>query len=323
VKKLAIFYIFFGINLISSCTTTKQVFLQVLTPATRNISEDVLNISLIDRSNRIDGNANVTSATKYRSAADMDSLASAVFLLGIRDVLEASPRFAILSQHFLRPLRENNKLAVNRAIEICDTIGCDGLISLDDLEIQIDFLFDGSRGYLLVESEFLVRFYSIYNDYLQDSYRLTDTLYWDSFLSRMEDMDTDFPASEAAISEAAYLAGWNYGTRIAPAWVEETRILVTGSGKKFKQAYSLFTEDKTDEAISVWKEIATTSSGRKAANAYLNIAVANEMRDNLEVALQNANKSYFESGRKGVKMYVNYLRDRIEKKEKLQEQLPF
>ncbi len=323
VKKYYLLYILPALLLFSACTTTKKVYLQVLMPAERNITHEVLNITLLDRSNAVDGEANVVSETAFRQADELDSLASARFMLGLRDVLDASPRFAVLSQQSLTERRNNVRLTSTSVNNICDTIGCDGIISLDDLNMTIDILFNGSLGYMIVETNLNIRFYSVYNAYIQDSYTYTDTMYWDSYIVSSNDIDVDFPSSEAAVSEAAYLAGWNYGTRIAPAWVEESRILVTGSGKKFEQAYSLFIEDRTDEAISIWEEIATTSSGRKAANAYLNIAVANEMRDELDVALQNANKSYFELSREGVKMYVNYLRDRIEKKEKLQQQLPF
>ena len=99
-----------------------------------------------------------------------------------------------------------------------------------------------------------------------------------------------------ALPEAAYAAGLAYIQRFLPGYYVVRRDLykrTSGSAKhQFKAGYRRAEVANWQGAMEVWDDFTDHKKRKTAGRACLNIAVANEVLGNTELALEWAQKSY-------------------------------
>ena len=83
---------------------------------------------------------------------------------------------------------------------------------------------------------------------------------------------------------ASQLAGESYTKRFIASWETVNRMYSIPPLPDFSEAAYYVEEGKWDNAINLWRKYATDKNGKMAINARYNLALAYEMKDDLETA---------------------------------------
>lgn len=114
---------------------------------------------------------------------------------------------------------------------------------------------------------------------------MIDTVFWNGY-----DDDGNYrkdytpPPRLTALEMASALAGENYAKRFYGAWQTVNRMYSVPPLPDFSDAAFYFEEGKWDRAIVLWQKYADDSNGKMAINARYNLALAFELKDDLETA---------------------------------------
>jgi predicted negative regulator of RcsB-dependent stress response len=126
-----------------------------------------------------------------------------------------------------------------------------------------------------------------------DTYLLQDTLFWPSHFSEWE-LYLNSPDMENASLETGIRAGEKYARYLAPYWTDQTRNFY-GNRKVFKNAFRFIQRNELDSAIQIIeKAIEMTKSKSYVSKALYNLAIIQELKDELDKALilaDSANKT--------------------------------
>lgn len=116
-----------------------------------------------------------------------------------------------------------------------------------------------------------------------------DTLYW----YRTDDSGSriDLPPRLAALELAAGVFGENYAKRFISDWETVYRILIIPPLQEFKTAADYASRDEWDQASEIWEKFTAKRYGRLAVSARYNMALASELKDDLDYALQWMNQA--------------------------------
>ncbi len=114
---------------------------------------------------------------------------------------------------------------------------------------------------------------------------MIDTLYWQGVDNQGNYVKNyKAPPRLTALRIGAQMAGENYAKRFSASWKTVNRIYSIPPLPAFSQAAAYFEDKKFDEAIDLWKSYADERNGKMAINARYNIALAYEIKDNLDLA---------------------------------------
>ena len=114
---------------------------------------------------------------------------------------------------------------------------------------------------------------------------MIDTVFWNGY-----DNEGNYqqgykpPPRLTALELASALAGVNYAKRFYPSWQTVNRMYSVPPLPDFSEAAHFFEERKWDRAIALWRKYADDRNGKMAINARYNLALAFEMKDDLETA---------------------------------------
>jgi tetratricopeptide (TPR) repeat protein len=190
--------------------------------------------------------------------------------------------------------------------EIFDIHGVDAIISIDRILFNLEeevknntrespgiymYAFAGNQ----VGGSISCSIYLYGKAHPLSSFTLTDSIvYKTSFYSDSLEFFKILP--EVLINDLAYRLGEKLAYSLTPSWTIQKRIIYTGSNSRMQEALSYSKNGKWHTAESLWQDLFDKNpksiDKAKLAN---NIAIANELQDQLEIALHWAEKatSYF------------------------------
>jgi hypothetical protein len=114
---------------------------------------------------------------------------------------------------------------------------------------------------------------------------MIDTVFWNGY-----DDEGNYrkgytpPPRLTALEMASALAGENYAKRFYGTWQTVNRMYSVPPLPDFSDAAFYFEEGKWDRAIALWQKYADDSNGKMAINARYNLALAYELKDDLNTA---------------------------------------
>ncbi len=170
--------------------------------------------------------------------------------------------------------------------------------------------------------------WAVYDPILQkviDRKTMIDTVFWNAYDNNGNiDKNSKLPPRLTALKIASQLAGENYSKRFFASWVKANRIYSIPPLPDFEAAEKYLQKNEWDNAILLWKRYADDKNGRMAIDARYNLALAYEMKDELETswqwlnaAMQIATDYRSKDDIKRIQLYQNVLSQRIKEVELL------
>jgi hypothetical protein len=330
--------------LCNSCQTTSIISLQILESPEVTLPLDVQKITVINRSRKI--NLPVQNHDSSRTGLPLNDLQLASNIAhnciqGITDMMITSPFVDTIFYDTLTYYFELSKDSAGRLLPVswqdvewlCAKNNSELLISLEDFNFSdtvfqdIEYSYFNNDKYAIVNRNHIAylnviprvfwRVYDFENKRITDEYFYIDTIQWESVANQQPEALKLLPERETAILEAAYWAGYGYGKRIVPFWLDVDRFYYSAGNKELRQANRQIYEDNWAAAINIWKKLAYDERKRLSAKAALNMALACEIEDELDIALEWAVKSYNTLKKPVSKKYVELLVQRIREKRRL------
>ena len=127
----------------------------------------------------------------------------------------------------------------------------------------------------------------------------TDTIRWDKYEGPYQVIGTPkLPQRKDAVMSAAYIAGEKSANYLIPHWINVDRMYYRSGHVDLKAIPELVKNNNWLEAAKLWKKQTNSENKNIAAKCMFNMALAYEMSDQLDAALEWAVKSYHVFGNK-------------------------
>lgn len=301
----------------------EPVTIQVLNPAKINLPPDINKLILVNHAVRIDDDSG-------RTRAD-DSLLTANYFAGFLQKIHTSPRFEIVSDTPVVVYKTQADRFVSLdsfALKaIVDSQQADAAIVLENYQVVIndpvEIHFSPEYGYygtMSVENGSLWKVFERRSSSFVDDYLQKDTLFWDAAGSSEDEVIEQMPLLHTAAIQSCYYAGMKYVERIAPIWNTQQRMLLVPNNWDFYKALEYTRQNQWLRAVEIWRKHAYGKNKRLAAMACYNMAVASELYDNIDAALDWAARSYLIKNKKYAEDYIRLLEKRKQIKLQLEQQ---
>jgi hypothetical protein len=307
-----------------SCSSFYHFKLSVLKPATTNLPSRIQKIDIINYS-YVPG-LNSLHDEDGRSINGFDSLFSWQYINSLNLLLANSPRFEVKKIYSApKSIRLRGKdFDLKLADSICKKDSVDAAIILekyfiDDTRNSDKFNFYYSQNLVTTGDIVFWKIYDVASHKIIDKYVVKDLInvhtlnpYW-GFRRNINIKDKSL--------ESANRAAINYAQRIAPEWNSVDRYLYIINNDNFYNALDFVKKNNWDKAIDCWKKCLDLKDKTVASKAAFNIAVACETKDELNIAIEWAAKSFLIYNNPISEKYIEVLETRISEKKILMEQL--
>lgn len=324
--------------LCTGCMGTVRI--PVLESAALNVPKHIETIAVVDRSAPRNAGEGVL---KFLEAAisgegileDRDGAAAAVS--AVADVLADSPRFEVVVPNVDR--REISRgplggMADWQLIEdICQTAGCDAVISLEFFDSDSDLMDDETEVHADKSQTFHVntetRVRIVWRLYDAKERSLVDEVLdhrgsenWDGEGPTRDDAIANLPETRDAVLAVGRSLGQAYGRRVAPSWRWVGREYYKSGDPALKEAKVAVEANDWDRAESIWAQLAeSTPDPEVRGKANFNIALACEVRGELGRALAMARMAHADLDSGTSQDYVYVLERRLADRDRLDQQL--
>ena len=116
---------------------------------------------------------------------------------------------------------------------------------------------------------------------------MIDTVFWNGYDDQGNyQKQSKLPPRQTALKIASQIAGENYAKRFFASWKTVNRTYSVPPLPDFSEAALYIDKGEWDNAILLWKRYADEKNGKMAINARYNIALAYEMKDEIETAIK-------------------------------------
>jgi hypothetical protein len=324
------FLIFILINsLLAGCKIYEPVNIQLLKPAKVRIAPEANKVLIINHANYT--KARFSSNSKNESPAISDSTRTNQYIIGLLDVLKNSPRFDFNNKiiYIEKPDYKSQYKSLEWPVieSLCAEYKTDAAIVLENYQlsyyypIKIKALQWGYSGKLEIENSALWKIYSAKNKQVISDILMGDTVFWNGSGENERQILQSIPPLNDAIMLSCYYAGVKYGEHIAQTWQSKQRFFINCENTDFQTALSLANQNKWPEAVEIWKKYPYGKNKRLASFAAYNIAVASEVLDHIDIALEWASKSYLLRHNKDTENYISILEKRVLENKEIENQL--
>ena len=317
--------------------------MQILVPAQIDLPQEITSIGIANRSlpDKKGGFGNVVEGLLSGESVYADREGSERCLAGLGARLNAAPRFeaSILSgidlkgtgtKQWPRPLEweEVDRLCKQYqvdALAVLETFDSD--IFVEKKQQRVKRKVDDREVYVteyIAELTITVnagwRLYDNQTHRIIDENVYTDQKRWDGKGDRPEEALNRLPSRREAINNTGYFSGEQYAFRISPTWMNASRSYYAKGNDALKSAKSFVKNDNWEAAAEVWQKQTLNKDPEIAGRASYNMAVASEVKGNLDLAITWANKALKLNNKKAV-AYIRILTDRLSDQRRLDRQM--
>ncbi len=311
----------------TSCIPYKPIGIQTLKPAElslpKNFSQPVIVAGLY---------RGIQGVEESMAQAAIDSTAALETVLVLMETLYQSPLFAEIEIPVVINYREDTSRTIiaydwSTIDSIANDNNADLVISLEYMKLTPDIdsysYWDGSLnayyGYLTYKVYAYWRVYDPYTRKINAAYLYRDTLTWEKYDYTSVKVGYQLPGFFSAASYCGYAAGIDYAGMIAPSWMDENRVYFAKGSKEMRKGADFIKENKWLDAASQWQGVITTENSKPklCAQAAFNLALANEILGNFDVAKEWLKKSEEYYNIPEIEWYTKILDYRIRVMDKL------
>ena len=304
-------YIILVAMLLAGCSRYGYVRLNFPQAPEAYLPDDVNYIAVVNRSlvEEEDEDAKLMEAIATAEIAGSDRLASDECVKGAYDAAKGLEGREIIIPQKLRLYGTGTRelpelLDWNLVADICESEGTDALLVLETFDSNTDLLVSTATEQL---SSILAT--GTPKTSLPPQVNINVVCYWRLYHPRTKSIIDQYQHSTylsfdtnsgilppTALPETAFTAGAAYIQRFLPGFYVVRRDLykrTSGSAKnQFMAGYRRAEVANWEGAIEIWEELADYPKQKTAGRACLNIAVANEVLGNTDLALDWAKRSY-------------------------------
>lgn len=331
------------IILATSCAT-QQLYLNITQPAPVTIAPEIKTVGIIDRSTPTDQTKSLDALEKVLSleGADLDSVGSLEAIKGVTEELLNNDRFdqvRLLNDIKFRTTSVGslpNALSREQVDAICNENGTQALFALEmyDTDTRVNYSTSPVKvktplGEIpglehIASMETLVRtgwrIYLPSDRPVLDEYILAESV---TFAGRGINPAAAVGAvlkRKDAIKEVSRKSGEVYALRLLPYQLRVIRDYYVKGTNNFKVAKRRAQAGNWNEAAELWQQETSNPKRKIAGRASYNMAIISEINDDIEGAINWAQKSYTDYRIRPGLRYVNILENRRYNNELLQYQ---
>ncbi len=341
--------IIYSLSLWNSCSVS-NVPLEILVPAQIDVSKNIKNIGIVNRSLPRKSRKFVNFLEGFISGESIlsDRIASGLCLTGLAETLNNSPRFNAVvisgeNQKGTGTRRFPLPLDWNSVERLCRKYRVDALIALEtfDSNIFIDFskrkvkktikdkktkkkikittyVYDADLN-IDVNSGWRIYDPSAHSIIDMNVYR--DRKTWSYSGNSRREARHGLPSKREAVNQSGFFSGYMYAMRISPTWINVNRDFYIKGSPELKEAKRYVRKNDWDKAIEIWEGILTLNNDKISGRAAYNLAFAYEVKNNFNSAYKWAKIAYEKYGNRRALNYIHKIRERISDKYKLEKQL--
>lgn len=312
-KKIIPFFISLSAVLFfSSCAvTTMYTTLDVLRPALISFEPEAQNLLIVNNSVVQPSGVGHTSVSYNQEISNVEVAVDSLALFTLSVLAEDLDEKGFF-QNVALELNTANKSNDFNSIkplqpadirQFAQKYGSDVVISLDRIkvtdELSESFFVESGIYYCALDAKYET-FWSIhYPEKIQvKTILFKDSLFWESESYTRKRALERLPDREDALIDGAIFAGRSAVDRLTPYWEKADRYFFVPGDKQMQKAMEYVADRKWEDAIKEWDDVFTkTKSLKKKAFATNNIAIAYEVLQNYDKAIEYAEKSsdYFMS----------------------------
>ncbi len=353
-------FIFFCLFVGSFLSCSVSSFsLDVVRPAEIDVPNHIQNIIIINRSLPSKGNQvqNVLDGILSGEGLGDDRKGSLKCVSGLRNFLQTNDdnlsRFNIVNvdgfsngdyfkgtgtSDFPKPIKWKK---INKVFQ---DYNVDGLVVLETFDSQSSILNGGSiekikfvnkkktkvqliEAILNIEVQAGWRIYDIKNKKIIDEKKFIDQKSFNSTGVTFEYAKQNLPHKKDAIYETGQFAGQQYAFRISPKKVRVKRNFYIKANKSskdaniaFKNASKSLKDNNFDKSAAIWKSFVDNENMEIAGRACFNMALASELKNNYNLAIEWIKKS-ISYNNKNAKKYFSILENRKNEIKQVEQQL--
>ncbi len=288
----------------SSCTVYKDYPIDILSPAEVDLANNIQNIAVLSANFRPMRDTSMYYYSDYEKVNLSSETQNLLHMMMTSRSLKSFSQAVSLNERFANievmpynyvPLHFGDSLlAFTPAYikEICDAYHVDAVVVLEVLSFkysEFGTVYRSSPETNEVSTIALWRIYNPTNNAFLDQKIMIDTVFWNSNEDTWETLNA--PNMNIACGIAAEIAGENYAKRITSNWEKVNRMYLVPPLEDFKKADGYLNEGKWENAIQLWGKYTDKKYGKLAIHANYNMALAYEMKDEIDQALKYINKS--------------------------------
>ncbi len=338
----SILYCFSFLFLLSCGTAT--VMVDVQRPADISVPQHIESVVIANRSTPEKSNIaeNILEGILTGEGIGADKKGSEYCVRGLTNMLGTSDRYKLINSGdiILKGTGTStfpDLLDWLEVQKICDAYGSDAIIVLSTFDSDSRIIEGKSvvktktiKGAkikevrypvtLIMEIESGWRIYDASMQKIVDENSFTEVKEFNAWGDSYKDARSRLPSKRDALKRSGIFAGTQYGFRISPIWTRVSRMYFTGKHKDLKLAKKYVKTGRWEEAIELWKSLTKSVDVKIARRAYFNLALASEIRGQLDVAIEYADKSR-QLGENRSNSYIRTLQVRKQDEEILRNQL--
>jgi hypothetical protein len=131
----------------------------------------------------------------------------------------------------------------------------------------------------------------------------------------------NLPPRREALRRTGFHAGYQYGYRIAPQWINVRREYYAKGSPSLERAGRMARSGNWSGAAETWETFSASRDKKIGSRSSYNMAVACEVKGDLDGALWWARKSYQDWGNKKALQYSRVLERRIHEQDRVEQQM--
>lgn len=333
-----------AIIVLSSCSSTNSLYIDVLEPAPISLPNEAKNIGIVGRTKSSSSTSSLNKLDQVLSVEllKIDSIASRKTILGLYEELSKNTKFdnvVSLSNIELENSaisKFSPTLSKSEVSQICIDNNLDLLFVLEyfdtftDVDYSVVPVTTTVLGVTVNAVETMASVQTIINAgfriYSSDGNIVYDEFaYQESVVSTGKGINPMNAIAAVAghknnIENASYDIGTNYGLSLLPYQITVQRLYFVRGNDNFKIAKRRAQTGNWSGAGDLWLQETTNPEMKIAGRAFYNMAIINEINGDLETAIDYAQKSYADYGNKKALRYSKILQDRKIRNDELKRQ---
>lgn len=311
---------FIALIFLSSCTSVKNITIELPKKAKQELPANIQSLVLINRTVddsytdlRADSlqrlffeqRFNLDTVIKDKQAADtlLKAMGDLLFESGRYDIVIPQNRFVSHSQNAFF----SESLDWADAKQLCEDFETNAVLSVDMFKTRVVTQYETESFFNAAESNFytahgarmaieyeaLFRVYEPEKEQVLVREFMRDTVIWEDYAGSVEDLFRRFTSVKQGLTESAIALALDFTEKIGTSWIPEQRTIFTSGDDRMKVAATYVDKGDWAYAEQLWTSIAEESSSKSnKAKALYNLAVAAEIRGDLDGAIAIGVKSY-------------------------------